>query len=117
VLVLRDGRPVHLAPLGPADGPALAAFYRALSPASRRLRFLQAMPEVPDRLAHQLADVDQDRHVGWAAWLDGRIVGESRYVRLRDEPGAAEVAFAVAEDVRRVGLARGLVEAVGVIAR
>lgn len=117
VLDLRDGRRVALAPIGPVDGSALADFYCGLSTGSRRLRFLQAMPTVSDRLARQLADVDQDGHVAWAAWREGRIVGEARYVRLRDEPAAAEVAFAVAEDHRRVGLARQLVESLGVIAR
>jgi GNAT superfamily N-acetyltransferase len=75
------------------------------------------MPEIRERLVRQLVDVDQVGHVAWAARLDDRIVGEARYVRLRDDPTAAEVALAVAEDVRRVGLGRLLVESLAVLAR
>jgi GNAT superfamily N-acetyltransferase len=114
---LADGRTVSLTPLGADDHEALAAFYEALTPASRRLRFLQAMPVIRPRLVRQMTEVDQRRHVAWVARVGDRIVGEARYVRLRDEPAAAEVAFAVAEDVRRIGLARLLVETLGVLAR
>jgi GNAT superfamily N-acetyltransferase len=114
---LADGRRVTLSPLTPADHLAFGAFLEDLTPASRRLRFLQAMPEIRERLVRQLVDVDQVDHVAWAARLDDRIVGEARYVRLRADREAAEIALAVAEDVRRVGLGRLLVESLGVLAR
>lgn len=114
---LADGRSVTLFPLTPADHDAFGTFLEGLTPASRRLRFLQATPEVRPRLVHQLVDVDHVDHVAWAARLDDRIVGEARYVRLREDRSAAEIALAVAEDMRRAGLGRLLVESLGVVAR
>jgi GNAT superfamily N-acetyltransferase len=114
---LTDGRVVTLVPLGCDDHGDMGRFLEALAPSSRRLRFLQAMPTVSPRVIREMVEVDQRRHVAWAARMDDRLVGEARYVRLRAEPSAAEVALAVAEDVRRIGLGRLLLEALGVIAR
>jgi GNAT superfamily N-acetyltransferase len=114
---LADGRRLTLVPLTADDQHAFRDFLEDLTTADRRLRFLQAMPVVRDRLVRQLVDVDQVDHVAWAARLDDRIVGEARYVRLGSEPTAAEIALAVAADVRRVGLGRLLVETLAVVAR
>ena len=50
------------------------------------------------------------------AHLDGRVVAVAGYDRL-NEPGAAEVAFAVADEMHGRGLATRLLEQLAEIAR
>jgi GNAT superfamily N-acetyltransferase len=115
-----DGRRLGLRPSHPGDEQALTQFYEGLSPADRRLRFLQAMPAVPRRMMQWLVDVDQADHLAWLAFDQAHgepiVVAEVRCVRLRDEPTVGEVAFAVAESWRKVGLGRLLLETIGAAA-
>lgn len=113
---LADGRAVQLRPVGTADHCRFKSFLENLSAEDRRRRFLQAVPMVRSSLIRQLVDVDQHTHVAWIAVSGDECVGEVRYVRSSTEPSRAEVAFAVAPTMRRVGLAARLVEAVGVVA-
>lgn len=114
---LADGRRVALRPTGFDDEHALTAFFDDLDAESRRLRFHQPVPIVKPWLVRPLVAVDQVEHVSWLAWCDRRVVGEVRYVRSRTRHDEAELAFAVASDVRRVGLGRLLIETVGLVAR
>jgi GNAT superfamily N-acetyltransferase len=115
-----DGRRLGLRPSHPGDEQALTQFYEALSPTDRRLRFLQAMPVVPPRMMRWLVDVDQVDHLAWLAFGEAHgdpvVVAEVRCVRLRDESTAGEVAFAVADGWRKVGLGRLLLETIGAAA-
>jgi GNAT superfamily N-acetyltransferase len=114
---LAGGGDVLLRPFHPGDQPAVHAFLEELSPDSRYRRFFAPMPIVRPHLAHDLVNVDQARHLAWGAFLPGgRCVAEARAVILTREPTAAEVAFAVAEDMRRQGLAARLVEVLGLVA-
>jgi RimJ/RimL family protein N-acetyltransferase len=117
---LADGLAVHLRPLRTTDGEALVSLLEAMSPESRRLRFLQAMPVVAPRLVRQLVAVDHQDHVAWLALeqtaAGDRCIGEVRCVRLRSQADTGEVAFAVADDRRRLGLGRLLLDTIGVAA-
>lgn len=108
---------VRLRPATVDNTPNLHKLLAALSPEDRRRRFLQVMPEVPSSLAHQLVDVDHRVHVAWLAMAGERCVAEARYVRPSADPASAELAYAVAPELRRSGLASRMVEALGVIAR
>jgi RimJ/RimL family protein N-acetyltransferase len=114
--VLRDGTPVCLRPLDLDDAVAVAAFFSALSPDGRRMRFFSPVSEMGSSAIRYLVDVDQVDHLAWGAFVGDRCVGEVRCVRLRTDPTAGEIAFAVADEIRRVGLARRLIETIGVAA-
>ena len=65
-----------------------------------------------------LTNVDYLRHFAWvvarAETLEGVAIG--RYIRLRDDPGTAEVAFGVRDDLRGNGFGTLLLGALGVAA-
>jgi RimJ/RimL family protein N-acetyltransferase len=107
---LRDGSPVTVRAVNLDDAPLFAAMYERLGEESRRRRFVVAPPALSTEDLRYLTDVDHRRHDALIA-LDphtGDLVGEARYVSLRDQPGAAEVAALVAEDWRGRGLATTL---------
>ena len=96
------------------DAPAFQAFIRALSPASRRLRFHFALNELPEATLQALTRVDQRAHVAFVLTSTTcgreRIVGEARYV-VTDDGDSAEFGIALADEVRGQGLAERLLEA------
>ena len=106
--------PVALRQIRPDDAPALQAFVRALSPASRRLRFHAALNELTESALQALTRVDQRAHVAFVLTTTERgaerIVGEARYVVSGDKE-TAEFAIAVAEGFRGLGLAERLMAA------
>ena len=106
--------PVALRQIRPDDAPALQAFVRALSPASRRLRFHMALNELTESGLQALTRVDQRAHVAFVLTTTERgterIVGEARYVVTPDKE-TAEFAIAVAEGFRSIGLAERLMSA------
>lgn len=105
---------VALREIRPDDASALQAFIRALSPASRRMRFHMALNELTESGLRALTRVDQRTHVAYVLTTMERgverIVGEARYfVSCDKEP--AEFAIAVAEGFRGLGLAERLMAA------
>ena len=96
-------------PLTPADADAFQAFVRELSLESRIQRFLHPLRELSPASLAALTRAPSTRQVGLAAWAGGRIVGEARYVVLEDGR-RAEFAIAVAEDFRRRGLGRRMLD-------
>jgi GNAT superfamily N-acetyltransferase len=107
---LRDGTTVVLRPQTREDRPHLAAFFAALSPRSRYLRFFTGLPpHLPSRMLDALSDVDGDRHVGLLAFDGARVVGTARYLRRPDAPAIADLAFTVADDRQGRGLGRMLI--------
>ena len=78
------GASVALRQIRADDAAALQAFVRALSPASRRLRFHMALNELTESALQALTRVDQHAHVAFVLTTTERgaerIVGEARYV-------------------------------------
>jgi acetyltransferase len=105
-------RGISIRPIERADGPGLSDFYAALSPESRRRRFLGSCAELPAALASALL---RDGDAGLVAVLsepgpdDGLIIGHASL--LPDGDGGAEVAFAVADGFQGHGIGRRLVTA------
>jgi len=108
---LQDGRQVKIRPIVPADLNALGAFFTALTPATRRLRFLAQVHEVPSDLLESFSRVDHGNHVAFVAEpcdsMRPLLIGEARYVR-GPQTDCAELALVVAEAWRKVGLGSAL---------
>ena len=114
----RSGLEVRVRKEIPGDAPYLLALFESLSPDSRFLRFSKVMddpnPEQVRAEAERLADtalppIDS----GWLAFVD--LPGEPetpiasvRYV-LR-EPGVAELAISVRDDLQRQGIGTRLLQ-------
>lgn len=95
---------MSLRPVRPADVTALRAFVQHLSLESRYLRFHASVTDFSDAQWESLVRVDGWNHVAIVAWVGPAIVGVARYIRLKDRPDHAEVAFAVADSYQRRGL-------------
>jgi GNAT superfamily N-acetyltransferase len=113
---LAGGGDVLLRPFHPGDEPAVHGLLESMSPHSRHMRFFSPTPIVRPHLARDLVQVDQSRHLAWGAFVGDRCVAEARAVVLTREPAVAEVAFAVADDHHRRGLAWRLLEVLGLVA-
>jgi acyl-CoA synthetase (NDP forming)/RimJ/RimL family protein N-acetyltransferase len=114
-VLLRDGRPVHLRPITPADGPALRAFHRSLSPQTVYFRFFSAKPELTDRDVDYFTGVDHVKRVALVALDQGELIGVGRFDALGD--GRAEVAFIVHDSMQGRGLGSVLLEHLAAAAR
>lgn len=112
---LRDGGVALLAPLAPADRRYLVEGLEELSIDSRFSRFGQGRDRLSDSEWDYLSDVDQRRHVAWAAVIEGLGVGVGRYILLDDE--AAEVAVTVLDDFQGGGVGTALFQALVAVAR
>lgn len=102
----------YIRPVRPDDGSAIAAFYAALSPESRRSRFFGACRVISDRQAERFACAVERGASGWVA-LDavGRIVAHLCLEPLgRPRDRIEEVAVAVAEDWRGRGIGHALLD-------
>ena len=113
-LRLEDGRRVKIRPILPVDLDALRAFFAALTPASRRLRFHVQVREVSADVLVKFSLVDQMSHVAFVAEPCGSahpgVIGEARYIR-GPQAECAELGLVVAEAWRRVGLGSALTSA------
>ena len=107
-VILRDGTTLRLHPPSAADAQAVVAFFGDLSERSRYLRFHGA-GSVDEKLVGTFLDPDWETRGALAATQDGRIVALASYARLRD-PRAAEVAFAVADELQGRGVGTRLLE-------
>lgn len=112
----RAGRPaevVRIRPIDPADQTALQSFYAGLSEESRRTRFFGPTAGIGAPQSSWFCTPDHDHREGFVAVLASatgpdRLVG---HVCVEpDDPGSAEVAVAVADDLQGRGIGRRLVE-------
>lgn len=110
-LALRDGRLVRVRPLRPIDRDLYRRAVVDLSPRSRYLRFLAPIAAPSERLLDQMTRPDGRRHVAHVAMTpdEETIVGVIRYVRLAEDPLAAELAIAIADEWQGRGLGALLV--------
>jgi len=110
--VLDDGTQVELRPVRPEDAGLLRRGFDELSPESRYRRFFGGVPRMSDAMVHYLTEVDGKDHVAIVAIVASpdlkteRGVAIARFVRLAEDPEAAEAAVTVADDMQRKGLGR-----------
>jgi acyl-CoA synthetase (NDP forming)/RimJ/RimL family protein N-acetyltransferase len=106
-VILRDGSALRLRSPRPDDEPAIKAFFDGLAPESRYMRFHGHGRT--DIVARDYANADGDTRVALIAHLGDRVVAVAGYDRL-NEPGVAEVAFAVTDELHGRGLATRMLE-------
>src|SRR5450759_1558767 len=103
---LRSGRAVWIRPITPDDAHALKLAYARLSPRSKYQRFLAPKPYLSASDTRYLTEVDGTDHyalVATPADEPNLIIGVGRYVRLPDDPLAAEFAIVVGDDFQGEG--------------
>lgn len=103
--VLRDGTPVVLRPLVAADRAELTQAISEVSTETLRRRFFT--PGRPsERVIDHLVNINYVDHFAWRVALadSDRGVATARYVRLKDDPASAEVAFGVLDTYQGRGV-------------
>jgi RimJ/RimL family protein N-acetyltransferase len=105
---LPDGALVLLRPIRPDDKGMLADGLRRLSPQSAQRRFLTPKRSFSRTELRYLTEVDGRDHVALVAEHPSspsrRLIAVGRFVRLQDDPTAAEVAVTVADEWQGRGL-------------
>ena len=111
-VILRDGRTLRLRAPELRDRDALTAFLEALSPHSMSQRF-HATVRARAGLIEPFLEPDWSSRGALIAVLgeagSERVVALASFDRLRDA-GAAEVAFAVSDDMQGIGVGTRLLE-------
>ncbi len=104
---------VEIRPIQPDDAERLQSAHIRLSPESRYRRFLGVKPTLTAEDARYLAEIDGCDHFALVATrpVDGGdppIIAVARFVRLSEDPDAAEFAIVVGDTYQRQGLAAEL---------
>ena len=107
--LLRDGRSVLIRPVRAADEEAMLDFTRRLSRRTLAQRLLGPVPRFRRELLRQFVDVDYTDHLALVAFLDDRMIGVGRLIRLEDTDHA-EVTFTIADEFQGMGLGRLLLD-------
>ena len=113
-MTLRDGTPARIWPLLRTDGEGLRVGFRALSPESRRRRFLVPPRDLDDRMVRRLVEgVDGERHIALVlmAFPSGgaaQPVGVGRLVQGDADPSTADLAVTVADEWQGRGVGAAL---------
>ncbi|MFP5352613.1 MAG: N-acetyltransferase family protein [Actinomycetota bacterium] len=115
---LPDGRRLLFRPIEPSDKELLAGGFERLSPESRYRRFFRAIDHLSPAQLKYLTEVDGVDHVAWVALLvdsppNEQGVGVARWVRLADEPEAAEAAVTVVDSLHGMGIGSTLLHIIG----
>jgi RimJ/RimL family protein N-acetyltransferase len=105
---LADGTPILIRPIRFDDKRLLSAGLANLSKTSVQRRFLGPKPRFTRSELRYLTEVDGWDHVALVAESPTqpvrRLIGVARYVRLVEDPKAAEVAIVVADDFQHRGV-------------
>ncbi len=114
--LLTDGSTVEIRAAGSQDATAVREMHAAMSPDNMYLRFFSLSPGAADREARRVSREPGPDHEALLAWLGGRLIGVASY-ELTGQPGVAEIAFAVPDDMHRRGVATLLLEHLVSLAR
>ena len=112
VATLRDGASVVLRPIRPDDKDLLARGFARMSPHSRYLRFFTPKASLTDDELRYLTELDGHQHFALGACTPDEAdgLGVARFIQLAVEPGVAEAAIAVIDDMHGKGLGSLLFE-------
>ena len=115
--LLADGTTVEIRPAVPDDFDAVKAMHDAMSPDNSYLRFFNMSRLSAEMEARRICRDPAPGSLALLAVAHGELVGVASYVPLRDQPGKAEVAFAVADHMHHRGIATLLLEHLVSVAR
>src|SRR5438132_12112120 len=105
---LPDGTRVAFRPVVAEDKEVIRRGFEQLSPESRYRRFFSPLQTLPDRLLRYLTEIDYHNHFAWLATLPdlegSPVVGVGRWVRLQEDPTAAEAAVTVIDAYHHRGI-------------
>ena len=107
--LLIDGTTVLIRPAGPADEEAVRLMHQAMSPDNIYLRFFNVSKQSAIREARRVSRPAGSGHGALLAWFGDRLVGVASY-EPAPEPGVAEIAFAVTDDMHGRGVATLLLD-------
>jgi RimJ/RimL family protein N-acetyltransferase len=111
---LPDGAPILIRPIRADDKRMLENGLRQLSPESVQRRFLTPKSSFSRTELRYLTEVDGRDHVALVVESPTgparRLIAVGRFVRLHDDPDAAEAAIVVADDWHRRGVGSLLAE-------
>ena len=106
---LRDGLRVVIKSLVPADRDDVEHGFGELSERTKNLRFMTGKDHLSSRTLDSLVDqVDQHDHVAVAMWWERTsqadvLLGEGRFIRLKDDPDCADIAVTMADELHGQG--------------
>ena len=103
-VVLRDGGGARIAPIIPDHAADLVDFFERLGPQSRYYRFFSIKESLEPSEVEYFTTVDYSSRMALVAFADNAMVAVARYDKLDEDPGTAEVAFAVADAYQGRGL-------------
>lgn len=110
--LLQDGSRVLFRPILPGDKGALKQGMEMLSPESRYHRFFAAVDHLSPAMLRYFTEIDYHDHFAWMAILPDTTpplgIGVARYIRLPNDPEAAEAAVTVVDDYQRHGIGSAL---------
>ena len=104
---LEDGTPLSVRPIRPSDKAILTAALGHLSDATVQRRFLSPKRRFTAAELRYLTEVDGCDHVAYvieSPAQSGGLVAVGRWVRLPEDPAAAEVAIVVGDDWQHRGV-------------
>jgi acyl-CoA synthetase (NDP forming)/GNAT superfamily N-acetyltransferase len=107
--LLADGTTIEIRTAGPGDQQAVQVFHEVMSPDNLYLRFFSLSKQAAGQEARRVCRPAGPGHAALLAWLGDRVAGVASY-EPAGEPHAAEVAFAVADDLHGKGIATLLLE-------
>ena len=87
----------------------MRAMHAAMSPDNMYLRFFSMSPAAAEQEARRVCREPDSEHAALLAWQDGQLAGVGAY-ESTEQPGVAEVAFAVPDDMHGRGIASLLLE-------
>jgi ribosomal protein S18 acetylase RimI-like enzyme len=102
---LKDGSPIIIRMIRPEDKQELKAGFEKLSPHSNYCRFLTPMGTLSKSNLKYLTEVDNKNHLALCVHdLNLNGIGIARYIRIKDEPEAAEIAITILDKYQNHGL-------------
>jgi len=108
--LLADGTTVEIRPARPDDFDAVKAMHEAMSRDNTYLRFFNVSRMAAETEARRICRDPAPGSAGLLALAGGEMVGVASYALSGDQPGQAEVAFAVADHMHHRGIATLLLE-------
>jgi acetyltransferase len=112
--LLRDGSIATIRSVNSADAPGLQRFIRNLSSASRYLRFLMGIRELPEDMLFQFTHpAANGEAVLLATTAHAGIIGMTQYVVDDDDRDGCEFAIVVSDAWQRQGLGYRMLQALG----